>query len=340
MKIQLVSFTKQGGQLCTLLQDELNKRGNNSEGYCKYQTDGIKKLNCDLKSFTKHAFDTSEAIIFIGAVGIAVRAIAPFIKSKQSDPAVLVIDETVKYVIPILSGHLGGANELALLISRILSAQPVITTATDCNDRFAVDLWAQKKGYHIANIKNVKHISAAILSGEKVGVYSDFPIEGDLPQGLIHSYNTRVGICISTEEKKLFQHTLHLIPKQYVLGMGCRKNITYEKLFNFVNFVLMEYKISKHEIESIASIDLKKEEAALLLLCREWRLPFHTYSARELSLVSGDFTQSGFVKAATGVDNVCERAAIKACEGELLVKKICRDGITIAIAKKEWRCKF
>ncbi len=340
MKIQLVSFTNQGGQLCALLQNELNRQGHNSVGYCKYDIDGIKPLVCDIRSFTKYAFDTCEAIIFIGAVGIAVRAIAPFVKSKQSDPAVLVIDETAKYVIPVLSGHIGGANDLALSLSHILSAQAIITTATDCNDRFAVDTWALKNGCHIANIENVKHISAAILKGEKVGLYSDFPIEGDLPGGLIFSNNTRVGICISKEEKHYFEHRLHLIPRQYVLGIGCKKNTKYDSLIDFIDSILLEYKISQYQIEAIASIDLKADETALLGMSKEWRVPFYTYSAQELSLVPGDFTESSFVKATTGVGNICERAAIKACGGKLLVNKTCRDGMTIAIAKKEWRCNF
>ncbi len=340
MKIQLVSFTKQGGQLCALLQDELNRQGHNSVGYSKYDINGIKPLACDIKSFTKYAFDTYEAIVFIGAVGIAVRAIAPFVKSKKSDPAVLVIDETAKYVIPVLSGHIGGANDLALLLSHILSAQAVITTATDCNYRFAVDSWALKNGCNIANVENVKYISAAILNGEKVGLYSDFQIEGDLPEGLICSNNNRVGICISTDEKHYFEHTLHLIPRQYVLGIGCKKNTKYESLIAFIESILLEYNISQYEVEAIASIDLKAGETALLELNKKWKIPFRTYSTQELTLVHGEFAESSFVKATTGVGNVCERAAIKACDGKLIVNKTCRDGITIAIAKKEWRCKF
>ena len=340
MKIQLVSFTKQGGKLCALLQNELNRQGHNSMGYSKYDINGTKPLACDIRSFTKYAFDTCEAIVFIGAVGIAVRAIAPFIMSKQSDPAVLVIDETAKYVIPVLSGHIGGANDLALSLSHILSAQPIITTATDCNYRFAVDLWALKNGCNIVNVENVKHISAAILNDEKVGLYSDFPIESDLPDGLIFSNSTRVGIYIGAEDKQYFQHTLQLIPRQYVLGIGCKKNTKYESLIDFIHSILLEYNIPQNEIEAIASIDLKAEEVALHVLSKKWKVPFYTYSAQQLSLVSGDFTESSFVKATTGVGNICERAAIMACGGKLIVNKTCRDGMTIAIAKKDWRRNF
>lgn len=340
MKIVLAAFTKQGGKLCARLQEELNRLGHCAVGYCKYYTEGIWLLNCNIQVFMENAFNTSEAIIFVSAAGIAVRAIAPFVKSKQSDPAVLVIDETAKYVIPVLSGHMGGANALALTVAGMLSAQPVITTATDCNNRFAVDSWAVKSSCHIANVDVIKHISAAILNGEKVGLYSDFPIEGELPEGISPADGQRVGICISLDNRQCFEHTLHLIPKQYVLGIGCRRNTEYEKLLGFVNSVLLQHNISKHEIKLIASIDLKAQEAALLQLSKEWKLPFHTYSAKELSLVPGKFAGSAFVKEKTGVDNVCERAAIKASEGILAVKKTCMAGMTIAIAKMEWRCTF
>ncbi len=340
MKITLVSFTINGGKICALLQDELNRRGHNAVGYCKYETTGINILTRDVISFTETAFNSDEAIVFIGAAGIAVRAIAPFVKSKQADPAVIVIDDTAKYVIPILSGHIGGANSLALSLSKIISAQPIITTATDCNCSFAVDNWADNNNCHIANVQKVKYISAAVLKGEKVGLYSEFPIEGNLPEGLILSKETQVGICISLANKQFYKHTLHLIPKQYVLGIGCRRDINFDSLKNLVNSILMNNNISRFEIKSMASIDLKSDELALIRLSREWKIPFHTYSAQELSSISGEYEESSFVNATTGVGNVCERAAVIDSSGELVLKKTCRDGITVAIAKREWRCVF
>lgn len=340
MNIQLVSFTKQGGRLCARLQEKLNSQEHYALGHCKYNIDGIKPLKGSIKDFIGTAFEACDAIIFIGAAGIAVRAIAAFVKSKATDPAVLVIDDTARYVIPILSGHMGGANELAHTIADILCALPIITTSTDCNYKFAVDTWAVNNDLHIANVENIKHISAALLNGEPVGLYSDYPIDGDLPEGLCVMDNTRVGISISLENKHCFKHTLQLIPKQYVLGIGCRKDTKYEDLLELVNSVLLEYSISQKEIMAIASIDLKAKEQALLKLCKEMRVPFRTYSAQELSSVAGEFTESSFVKETTGVDNVCERAAIRACDGELLMKKTCRAGITLSIAKREWRCCF
>lgn len=340
MRIHLAAFTKQGGQLCWRIQQELLGLGCYAEGYCTYETDGLKPLPRDLKTFTGAAFNTCDAIVFIGAAGIAVRAIAPFISSKDRDPAVLVIDETGRYIIPVLSGHIGGANRLAGIIADILSGQAVITTATDLRRMFAVDSWAVANGCHISNVGQIKYISAALLNGEQVGLVSDFPVDGSLPEGLNYSTDNRMGICIAARNKKSFEHTLHLVPKQYVLGIGCRKNIQYEALLNFVNTILAGNGIQVFEIEAIASIDLKSEEEALLTLSRQWKVPFYTYTAKELLQVTGDFNHSDFVKEVTGADNVCERAAVKASNGKLTVRKLSENGITAAIAKKEWRCKF
>lgn len=113
-------------------------------------------------------------MIFIGACGIAVRSIAPFVASKKTDPAVLVVDECSRFVISLLSGHLGGANELAGTAAKILDAMPVVTTATDLHQCFAVDVFAKKNDCGILNMKGAKEVSAALLAGEKAGFFSDF----------------------------------------------------------------------------------------------------------------------------------------------------------------------
>lgn len=124
-------------------------------------------------------FTTSEAdaIIFVGATGIAVRAIAPFIHGKAVDPAVLVIDEAGRYVISLLSGHLGGANALARTAASLIEAEPVITTATDAERAFAVDTFAKENGFLLTDLRKAKEVSAKVLRGEKLRIYSDIPME-------------------------------------------------------------------------------------------------------------------------------------------------------------------
>lgn len=340
MVIQLIAFTKQGGSLCAGLQRDLNRQGHMARGFCKYETEGTALFKGPLKEFAKNAFEKCGAVIFIGAAGIAVRAIAPFIRSKTVDPAVLVIDEKGSYVIPILSGHMGGANALAAGIAGMLGAQAVITTATDLSGSFAVDTWAANNDCHIMNPKEIKEVSAAILKGEQVGFYSDFTVEGPLPAGLAVVTGTRAGICISRQYRQCFEHTLHLLPKQYILGVGCKKDTDFECLLNFINSVLQKNNIKSYAIGTIASIDLKAEEKALQELGRLWKVPFRTYAAKELSSLEGAFSKSDFVKETTGVDNVCERAAIAAGGARLLLKKTCGNGITLALAERDWRCRF
>ena len=137
------------------------------------------------KEFTRRCFAGCDAIVFIGAAGIAVRMIAPLVKAKDTDPAVLVIDEKGRFVIPILSGHIGGANALAMRLATLLHATPVITTATDVNGVFAVDVWATQNGCAIPDTQHIKAVSAALLVGQSVGVQSYFGICGTLPMGVL-----------------------------------------------------------------------------------------------------------------------------------------------------------
>jgi cobalt-precorrin 5A hydrolase len=138
----------------------------------------------ELHGWTREHFSQNDALIFIGACGVAVRAIAPFVKSKRTPPAVIALDERGAYCISLLSGHLGGANELTKELSGRIGAIAVITTATDIGGVFAADDWARKTGLTVANPERVKRVSARLLSGETLKLRSLFPVEGKLPNGL------------------------------------------------------------------------------------------------------------------------------------------------------------
>lgn len=292
------------------------------------------------KEFVKENF-CLDALIFISAVGIAVRLIAQNIVSKDVDPAVIVIDEKADFIIPILSGHIGGANELAIKLADKLSTTPIITTATDINDVFAVDNWSRKANCIIANIENIKHVSASLLRGEEVGLASDFPIKGELPKGISLTDNLPVGIAVSTDgNKKPFAITLNIIPKIITVGVGCRKNTSTYEFEEYLLETLKTQNIALKAVKKISSIDLKKDEECIIAFAKKYNIPFCTYSASELASVKGEFTSSEFVKRTTGVDNICERSGIIADGGELILKKQSKNGITIAIAKEKWRCEF
>lgn len=291
----------------------------------------------NLRALTEAAFARADALIFVGACGIAVRAIAPFVQDKTRDPAVIVADETGRFVISLLSGHIGGANGLALRIARALNAQPVITTATDRNHRFSVDAWAAQNGLFIDSLELARQFSAAILERD-LPLYSDFPAEGALPPGVFWGKDGDLGAAISCLKHSPFARTLHLIPPRLHLGLGCRRG-TPSSAFEELLGALPLY---PQAIRCAASIDLKQNEPGLLDFCAAHAWPTQFYTAEQLMAVPGEFTESEFVKKTVGADNVCERAAM-ACAGSgahLVLHKTCAGGVTMAAALEDWRICF
>ena len=338
MNIRVVSFSLKGGETAKKLTEGLEKLGHSCRRFApeKYSgATGAAPLDAPISKWAGEGFLEADAIVFVGAVGIAVRACAPHIKSKKTDPAVVVADELGKYAIPVLSGHIGGANELALAISRILGAEAVITTATDINGVFAVDVFARKNHLKISDMTIAKEISARLLSGKKVGFQSDVKVLGALPKGLTEE-KAETGILISRDtSKKPFERTLVLMPQPYTVGIGCKKDKPVEDLDGFFRKCLAESGITPDEIRCIASIDVKKDEAGLTALCEKYKLPFKTYTAEALESLEGEFSESAFVKSTVGVGCVCERAAVMSGGSKLIKRKTAENGMTLAIGKNE-----
>lgn len=290
------------------------------------------------QSFYGEWFSRAEVLIFVGSCGIAVRQIAPYVHSKTSDPAVLCLDELGKFVIPLLSGHIGGANALARELSEKLGATAVITTATDINSRFSVDAWATEQGFFISDMPSAKAISAAILEGD-VPLKSDFSIVGMLPSGVVSGETGKVGISLTYSTEEPFDITLRLLPKVLHLGVGCRKGVPAQTIEEVVTQVLRQHHIDRRSIVRVASIDRKAQEPGLLEFCEKnhWQAVF--YTAQELSQVGGTVSSSSFVESVVGVDNVCERAALMEAD-KLIVNKTARDGVTVALALKSMEVQF
>ena len=304
----------------------------------RFEETGFSPIRRPARDFYGPIFADVQAMIFVSSVGLAVREIAPHLKSKATDPAVLVLDELGQYVIPVLSGHIGGANELAKELAVSLGAQAVITTATDINGRFSVDAWAAKNGCAITSLPVAKAVSAAVLEGD-VPLTCDFPVVTDLPRGIVSGAAGALGVYIGVYEKTPFARTLRLIPRIVHLGIGCRKGTGEEAIRAAVDAALAEHGVDKRAVKCAASIDLKAQEAGLLAYCWAEGLPIEFYTAEELRAVRGEFTPSEFVKSVTGVDNVCERAALRNAE-TLLIKKTARDGVTVAAAAEHWEVRF
>ena len=323
MKLELIAFTQRGNSLAQHLAESLSGHGH--QAACT--RDGLKA-----EEWAARAFSRSDGLIFVGATGIAVRSIAPHLRHKSTDPAVVVVDEGGQFVIPILSGHLGGANDLAREMAALIGAVPIITTATDVNGVFAVDQWARRQGLLVCNPERILSVSSRLLARETVGFFSAWPIAGELPTGL--SLVPREDAQVVLDLYRPEGDALWLCPKGIRVGMGCRRGTPETALRALLEEVLTQEGIPQKAVSALCTIDLKKDEGGLQELAQELDVPLTTYSTQELAQVPGDFTPSLFVEQITGVDNVCERAAL-AAGGTLLRRKTAKGGATVALALEE-----
>lgn len=336
MKVLIFAFSRQGYALMKKIEEKWKE----PEFVCKVKCRSMAHISesRSIRECIEEYFENTDAIVFIGAAGIAVRSIAPFIKHKSVDPAVVVIDETGKFCISLLSGHMGGGNEIAYKIANMVGAVPVITTATDREGKFAVDDFARKNNMAVLNWDMAKKISAYILEDKKVGIISDFDIEGEMPAELFWAEGNNnspvINISYGADEKR--ENVLQLVPRIITAGVGCRKGVTEEEIEQAVIKCFNENNIRTEALSHITSIDIKKDEKGIREFALKMGVPFVTYSAEKLKNVKGEFSQSEFVESVTGVSNVCERSAA-AQGGRLISHKKVYGRVTVALAEKKIR---
>lgn len=344
MIIRVCAFTPKGWNLINKIEEKM----------ADHVLERMSKEE-DIDTFVKESFEYKLPILFVGAVGIAVRKIAHYVDNKLTDSPVVVMDEEGKFVIPLLSNHIGGGNALSKILADITCGQVVITTATDVNKVFSVDIFAKNNGLGIANKDGIKKVSSKILQGLKVSMAIHPEIEVDhemLPDCIrLVDYTAKnidilidmppavTRICEPEPVDEAKTAALTLVFKPYVLGLGCKKDTDYSKLEKFISKTLSDNGIDESLIASMASINLKKKEKCLLYYEARHRLSFATYTKDELEAVEGSFSQSDFVKSVTGVSNVCERAAMKlAGDGaRLLLPKVAHDGMTLSVSLRKAR---
>lgn len=342
MQAAIYSFSVRGAELsksvCRYLQSVGYEATNRTAAKYAEQT-GLEPMLPDHNVVCAEDFSRCQTLVFVGAVGIAVRTIAPFVKSKLTDPAVLSLDERGNFVIPLLSGHIGGANELARCLAAALGATPCVTTATDVNGLFAVDEWAARNNMVLCSLKAAKDFAAALVDNKKVGLYVDagVQIKGELPRQVELNAALPVGMAVTLDKNlQPFAVTVRLLPRIVHLGIGCRRNTPLEKIEALALPQLEALGLDKRCVAGIASVDLKKDEQGLLAFARKYNYPAAFYTADELNAVEGDFTLSAFVQSVVGVSNVCERSAVKdSCGGRLLLRKTSLDGVTLAVAVED-----
>ena len=341
MRINAVAFSTNGCRTAIRLRDALAE--DDFKIFCKTTSDnlGVERIEGRTSEWTGASWNECDALVYIGAIGIAVRYIAPYVKSKTTDPAVVCMDEHGRWAVALLSGHIGGCNELTARIADRMGAEPIITTATDLNGKFSVDTFAARNGLRISSMSVAKDVSARVLDGRFVGFRSEIPVAGEFPNGITEADSGELGVCISYDpEEKPFDVTLNLVPQDIVLGVGCRRGTVPGKLCDFVMSELSELGIARQRVAAISSIDLKKDEEAILELARRLRVPAVFHSADELNSVDGEFSRSEFVSSVTNVDCVCERSAVIAGGEEFILRKTPRDGMTLAVCSKKVEVGF
>ncbi|NPV52724.1 MAG: cobalt-precorrin 5A hydrolase [Firmicutes bacterium] len=311
---------------------------------------------------------TYRALIFVMAVGIVVRVIAPYIKDKRTDPAVIVVDEGGHFAISLLSGHLGGANDLAQKVARGIGAMPVITTATDVWGRPAVDVLAKKFAMGIEHFEDLKHINAAIVNDEGIQIIVDSGLElppewkgwditryanvktfsngafdGPIYDGSIYEGSSvralpRVIITnrVVTGLPQLPQNPYIILrPKNIIVGLGCRRGAKGEAIIDAVLRALDKTSRSAMSIKHLATIDIKKDEPGLKEAARHFDVPLRIVEKGRILECENDFATSKFVKERIGVGSVCEPAAVlSGRQAKLILPKTIMKGITVAVAEE------
>ena len=324
-----------------------------------------------VKACVDEYFEQVDAIVFVTASGIAVRSVAEHLTHKSKDPAIVCMDECSKHVISLVSGHAGGANALTQMLADVMWATPVITTATDVEGQFSIDDYAREHNLVVTDWAKAKAISAEVLATGAKPVWVD---EAEVSQeeeknaceickeqkstGIdgceneINVQELQIGshqVIITPQDGSVDVQTLQLIPRCIVAGVGCKKGTPVDKIEHAVQDAFAKAGLRMEALCAVVSIDLKKEEAGLLEFCETRNVPFETYAAEELQAVPGTYSASEFVSGVTGVDNVCERSAVKyasehgmnqgeqllgrqAKHGELLLRKQAYGGVTVALA--------
>ncbi|SFN66148.1 cobalt-precorrin 5A hydrolase [Xenorhabdus japonica] len=295
-------------------------------------------------STVRKAFIQYSALIMIGATGIAIRVIAPLLKDKMTDPAVVVLDEKGQFAISLLSGHMGGANKLAQQIADILDGQAVITTATDVNQVAALDLLSQQIDGEMENFRtNVKTVNQMLVNGKRVGIwwhpslrcekerydtrgFISVDVLDDRPEldALVYVSYERINLALAIP-------TFKLIPRRIVAGIGCRRGVEADRLAELLDRHLMEYGLEPLALKAVGSIELKKAEPALIQLAEKRQIPFQIFSVNQLAQCEQALPASEFVRKTVGIGCVSQPVAWIMSQGHLVGHTLREQGVTITL---------
>ncbi|WP_296888016.1 cobalt-precorrin 5A hydrolase [uncultured Methanobrevibacter sp.] len=334
MKIAILSVSKKGLNLSFKIKELLDKDSTiiKCDIYHK-----------DVKNNFNLLFYEYDAIIAIMASGILIRSISHLLESKTTDPAILNIDDNGNFVISMLSGHLGGANQLTSKISTLINATPVITTSTDVNKKLGIDVLAKDLYLYIDNTKEILHFNKSILESKEVS----FTVNSNGNYDYLFEYlnnNTLemdVSIYFSSRindneiEVECDNHKIILRPRKIVFGIGCKRGKSSIEIKKAIDKVLNDLNMDISRINMFSSAEIKKDEKGILDLSKELNIPVNFVEIDKLKLFkSEDIQKSDFVMSKFGIPGVCEPSALITAgyDSKLIYKKTAFDGVTVSVA--------
>ena len=356
--IAVVAITRRGVETALKIKEALDKAGLNSTVYApkKYSQNDVVTLEKKLGDFIKDTYSTVDALVAVMATGITIRAVAPLLESKLTDPAVVGVDATGKFVISLLSGHYGGANELSRTIAKGIGATPVITTASDVTGKMSVDEIAKILHLTIQNPESLVAVNSAIVNGDHLVVV----LSGDvkIPTNAFSCYEIKkaengmqaleiinrydAGIIITHEPlsiAKFVKPFTILKTKNIAVGLGARKDSTADSIIQAVETSLERLNIPLSSVNRFATVDIKRNSKPMVEAVERLSAPLEFLSVDALRSVSySDLSpDSAMVQEKIGVGGVCERAALLVAgkNSKLLMKKTKLNGVTVAIAEGE-----
>ena len=347
-KIAVLAITKNGIDMSLRLKEHFSDfeifapvKFSDNNGKIQWYDESTTQKIVDL-------FKSNDGIVCLFSLGAVIRLLAPHIKDKKTDPAVIVIDDNANFVISVLSGHLGGANELSNEIAEKIGSTPVITTAADVNKTIAVDLVGKEFGWKIDDDSNVTRISAFMVNKEKIGIFQNIGKKewwkGKFPENITFFSNIEdlrasesKGYLIITndqidDESVLKNSVVYRVP-DLVVGIGLHWDTSKETILNGVNETLKKFELKQKQIARFVSIKKEKDVIGLIELGREMNIPIEYIDREELATITAP-NPSETVQAFEGTASVSEAAAIKSSKGELIVEKQkFPPNLTIAIAR-------
>lgn len=336
MKIACLSFTYKGKEIGEKLKT-LSEKG--KYAFHHYSNDEIEG---GIKSLLDYIWKEYNGLVFISSTGIAIRMINSYIKNKTMDPAIVVIDDCGRFSISLLSGHLGGANELSNWIGKEIDATPVITTASDNRGIEAIDTFAKQNNYYMDNMKLVTKITGMMVNGKTLGFYSEDNKIINYPNIVIVKDLNNIpseieGLIIVSSEKLQTENInipyTFLRPKNINIGIGCRKGVEGKRIIEAVESAMEELSLSENSIRAIGTVEVKKDEEGIIEAARYFNCSIKIFTIEEIKNIEDKFEKSQFVKDTIGVYSVSEPSAYL-LGGKLIKEKSKYNGITISISKE------